>query len=543
MGEKHPSGNRLVNSQKCVRTGDIDEVGDDTHLTFFEMLGNWSLGDYFKDDAINWSFEFLTSDEWLGLPVESLAVSVFAGDGDSLRDEESAGIWKDLGISEKHIAYLGKEDNWWPAGGKHTGPQGPDTEMFYWTGKGKAPASFDPEDDQWVEIWNDVFMQYEKKADGSLVPLKQKNVDTGMGLERAAAVLQGRKNVYDTELFTPIISAIETMSGKKYGRDEAEAKGIRIIADHLRAATFMLGDQQGIAPSNVDQGYILRRLIRRAIRHGRQLGILENMTVPIAEVIIGEYQNVYSELQSRRELIVNELAGEEKKFRKTLEKGLKEFQKIFDKEDKISGQDAFVLYSTFGFPLEVTQELAEEQGQKVDKAVFEEEFKKHQELSRSGAKQKFAGGLADSSEETKRLHTATHLLHQALRQVLGEHVYQKGSNITSERLRFDFSHPEKMTSEQKKEVEDIVNGVIDKKLPVHQEMLTVEEAKAKGAIGLFEDKYAELGDKIKVYSVGDFSTEICGGPHVDNSGELGHFRIKKEEASSSGVRRIKAVLE
>lgn len=547
LGEPHPAGKRLVDVQKCIRTGDIDEVGDATHLTFFEMLGNWSLGDYFKQDAIRWSFEFLTSKDWLGIPIHRLAVTVFTGDADASRDEESAAIWKELGMPEKRIAYLGKADNWWPAGGKHPGPQGPDTEMFYWTGVESVPEAFDPNDKHWVEIWNDVFMQFNRTPEGKLLPLQQQNVDTGMGLERTAAVLQGKTSVYETELFAPIFSIIETLVDKKYGSDPAVSRSMRIIADHMRAASFILGDRFGVAPSNVDQGYVLRRLIRRAIRHGRQLGMMNRMTVPIAEVVIDTFKSAYPELQERREIIVTELDQEEARFRKTLEKGLKEFDKIFEEKKKVSGEDAFILYSTYGFPLELTQELASDKGQSVDKVTFEEEFKKHQDLSRAGAEKKFAGGLADHSEESKRLHTATHLLHQALRSVLGDHVFQRGSNITQERLRFDFSHPEKMTPEQVKQVEDVVNEQIKKDLPVHFEMLTVEEAKKCGAIGLFEDKYAQIGDQIKVYFVGDeergfFSKEICGGPHVDHTGELGHLKITKEEASSAGVRRIKAIL-
>lgn len=540
LGEDHPEGVRLADSQKCLRTGDIDEVGDNTHLTFFEMLGNWSLGDYFKEESIKWSYEFLV--DVVGVDPSMLAVSVFAGDDSAPRDEESAELWKGLGIAEARIAYLGKEDNWWPAGGKHLGPQGPDTEIFYWTGEGDAPESFDGTDERWVEIWNNVFMQFNKTAD-ALEPLAQKNVDTGMGLERMTAVLNGKDNVFETDLFLPIIEKIAEVAGVSKG---AEDRSVRIMADHLRAAVFMIGDN--VSPSNVDQGYILRRLIRRCIRHGRLIGIETNFTSQIAQVIIDTYKEAYPNLGDSSASILEELEKEEKKFRSTLEKGMKEFKKRFEKQGSISGEDAFILYSTYGFPLELTQELAQDEGQNVDIQVFEEEFKKHQELSRAGAGQKFAGGLADHSAETVRLHTATHLLHQALRTVLGDHVVQKGSNITSERLRFDFSHDEKMTPEQKEEVERLVNETIEADLPVHFEVLDIEEAKSLGVIGVFDDKYAALGNKVKVYFVGDqptgeyFSKEVCGGPHVERTGELGSFKIKKEEASSAGVRRIKAIV-
>ncbi len=535
MGEAHPSGTRLVDYQKCVRTGDIDEVGDNTHLTFFEMLGNWSLGDYFKDDSIAWSFEFLTSDKWLGLSLDMLAVSVFAGDDDAARDEESAKLWLELGISEKRIAYLDKNENWWPAGGKHPGPQGPDTEIFYWTGGVDVPEEFDPEDDRWVEIWNNVFMQFEKVGD-DLKPLAQKNVDTGMGLERTAAVLQGQVSVYDTELFRPIIETIE-----KFADEGSSEISIRIISDHLRSATFMLADRAGLTPSNVDQGYIIRRLIRRAIRHGRMIGIEDAFIVDIARVVISEYSDAYPELSENQDHVIESLQREEEKFSKTIKRGLKEFEKMIAKHE-LSGEHAFQLFSTYGFPLELTIELAREKGQAVDHVAFDAEFKKHQDLSRAGAGQKFAGGLADNDPKTVMGHTATHLLHAALREVLGDHVEQKGSNITAKRLRFDFSHPDKLTDDEKARVEAIVNSNIESDLPVQFEMLTVEEAKERGAIGLFDDAYAKIGDKIKVYFVGDASSEICGGPHVQSTGEIGSFTIIKEESSSQGIRRIKAVV-
>jgi len=534
MGEEHPGGKRLVDVQKCIRTQDIDEVGDQVHLTFFEMLGNWSLGDYFKKEAIEWSFEFLVKE--LKMPLEKLAFSVFEGDDHAPFDEEAYKIWQSLGVSKKRIAKLSKKENWWgPAG--QTGPCGPDTEMFYWTGDKETPEIFDPEDKRWVEIWNDVFMQYNKTAEGYFESLSQRNVDTGMGLERVIAVLSGKSSVYETELFVNVIEKINEFSSIK---DEVS---VRVIADHLRAAVFILAEC--VTPSNVDQGYILRRLIRRAIRHGRKLGIDEAFTHKIAEIVVNDYREAYPELGKNKDFILESLVTEEEKFARTLEKGLREFEKFQTSLSgkKIKGQDAFHLYDTYGFPIEFTQELAKERDLEVDIQGFQKSFKAHQELSRQGAEKKFRGGLQDSSKETTALHTATHLLHMALKKVLGEHVEQKGSNITAERLRFDFSHPEKVTPEQIQEVEKIVNKVIKEDLPVSCETMTVEEAKEKGAIGLFESKY---GDKVKVYSVGESknprSCEICGGPHVEHTGELGEFRIKKEESSSAGVRRIKATL-
>jgi alanyl-tRNA synthetase len=542
LGEKHPKGNRLVNVQKCVRTTDIDEVGDAYHHTFFEMLGNWSLGDYFKKEAIEWSFEFLT--EVLKIPPEKLAVSVFKGDKDAPLDEESIKIWKSVGISEKRIVKLGKEDNWWGPAGK-TGPCGPDTEMFYWSDdENPAPERFEPDDKRWVEIWNDVFMEYNKTKDGEYELLKQKNVDTGMGLERTLAVLNGLKDDYQTELFVNQIKKIEELSERGYGQSEKIKRAMRIIVDHLKAATFIMGDDKGIAPSNVDQGYVVRRLIRRAVRYGRQLEIGDDLwTKEIAQVVIDDYKDVYPEIERNRDFIIKNLDKEEAKFKKTLEKGLKEFNKIKDNKI-INGKIAFNLYQTYGFPIEMTKELAKEKGVKVDEKGFKEKMKKHQELSRTASAGKFKSGLADTSEETKKLHTAAHLLLAALRKVLGEHVVQKGSNITAERLRLDFSHSEKLTDEQKKKVEDLVNEVIKEDLPVVCKEMDLEEAKEKGAMGVFEHKY---GDKVKVYAIGkegkEFSKEICNGPHVEHTGQLGRFKIIKEESSSAGVRRIKAVLE
>ncbi|MFA6416968.1 MAG: alanine--tRNA ligase [Patescibacteria group bacterium] len=557
LGEKHPAGNRLTDAQKCIRTGDIDEVGDRTHHTFFEMMGNWSLGDYFKKEAINFSWEFLTSTFWLGLDKNRLAVSVFQGDADAPYDEEAYQIWEEIFKSNnlplERIAKLPKKNNWWgPAG--ITGPCGPDSEMFYWVGDAdKVPASFNDDNDLWVEIWNDVFMQYNKTADGNFEPLKQTNVDTGLGLERVLAVINGLNDNYQTELFRPLINKIEELSGQKYGADSNSDKAMRIIADHLKAATLIIGDDKGIAPSNTDQGYVLRRLIRRAIRYGRQLGISQqdiNWPAEIAAAVAQIYANVYPEIKNNLPTISSELTKETEKFSHTLEKGILEFEKLA--QGNLSGEDAFRLYQSYGFPLEITEELAAEKGIKVDKEGFALELAKHQELSRTASAGKFKGGLADHSEETTKLHTAAHLLLAALRQVLGEHVTQKGSNITSERLRFDFSHTEKMTPEQIAKAEELVNEAITANLPVTCEELSLEEAKERGAMGVFDSKY---GERVKVYTAASlladgkpdvkvaYSQEICGGPHVNNTGILGKFKIQKEESSSAGVRRIKAVLE
>ena len=617
MGEKHPMGTRLTDVQKCIRTGDIDDVGDPSHLTFFEMLGNWSLGDYFKEQMIPWSWEFLTSPEWLGLDPDKLAFTVFAGDGDCPRDEEAANLWRAQGIKDDHLFYLPKKHNWWgPAG--LTGPCGPDTEMFIIKDQPPCGPDCSPACScgRYLEIWNDVFMQYEKQADGTFIPLKQKNVDTGMGLERTFCVLMGANTVYETEIFARIIGKIEELSGKKYGEDEDVTKSIRIISDHMRTSTFIIGDDRGVTPSNVDQGYVLRRLIRRAVRHGMKLGMPEGFTCEIAKVIIDQYKDVYPELERHSAHILEQLKLEEERFQRTLKKGMAEFEKVYgninklvsslgavreafsaaltpemltrlqqmeqtasnvgstfrptpemqqtiaefkkvseavetiksfaDKVDafakncaQIDGRSAFKLYDTYGFPIEITCEMAAEKGVQVDTKGFEERFKKHQENSHAGAEQRFKGGLADNSEETAKLHTATHLLHAALRKVLGPDVAQKGSNITAERLRFDFSFGRKMTDEEKAEVERLVNEAIAAHAPITCEEMTVAEAKAQGAIGLFESKY---GERVKVYTMGEFSKEICGGPHASNTGDLKSFKIKKEEASSAGVRRIKAVI-
>ncbi|MHC1786897.1 MAG: alanine--tRNA ligase [Christensenellales bacterium] len=619
MGQPHPSGKRLVNVQKCIRTGDIDDVGDASHCTFFEMLGNWSLGDYFKREMIPWSWEFLTSPQWLGLDKERLAFSVFAGDENAPRDEESHDLWRACGVPEERIFYLPKENNWWgPAG--LTGPCGPDTEMFVITDKAPCGPDCSPACScgRYLEIWNDVFMQYNKQPDGSFLPLQHQNVDTGMGLERTIGVLTGKRSVYESDLFTGIIGRIEALSGKRYDLAQGDTlRAFRIVADHLRTATFILGDPHGVSPSNVDQGYVLRRLIRRAVRWGRQLALQDGFTAEIAAAIIDQYQAVYPELAQNRAFVLEQLLLEEQRFQRTLNQGLKEFEKaigrlgqmadtfrqlqqtlketLFTPENllrlkqaqeearnvgstlrptpeaeqmkaaldrfveamgtissfretaegfihslkTINGRDAFKLYDTYGFPVEITMELAREHGLQVDEDDFAARFRQHQLTSQAGADQRFKGGLADHDEETTKLHTATHLLHAALRRVLGEEVHQKGSNITAERLRFDFTFGRKLSDEELKEVEALVRGAIAEKAPITMEEMTVPEAKAQGAIGLFESKY---GERVRVYTMGSFSKEICGGPHAANTGDLEDFKILKEESSSAGVRRIKAVV-
>ena len=542
MGQKHPAGTRLTDVQKCVRTGDIEDVGDFSHLTFFEMLGNWSLGDYFKKEMIPWSWEFLTSEKYLGLPKDRLAFTVFAGDKDCPRDEESANLWRSCGVADDHIFYLPKENNWWgPAG--VTGPCGPDTEMFIITDKEPCGPDCSPACScgRYLEIWNDVFMQYNKKEDGTFEPLAQKNVDTGMGLERTICVLNGKKSVYETDLFENILGKIAELSGKTYGEDEAATKAFRIIADHMRTSTFIMGDDRGVSPANVDQGYVLRRLIRRAVRYGMEIGMPEGFTGEIAKVIIEQYKDVYPELKRNEAFVLDQLALEETRFAKTLKQGNREFEKLAQrvKDGRIDGESAFHLYDTYGFPVEMTCELAKDAGLTVDMEGFKECFKKHQATSQAGAEQRFKGGLADHSAQSARLHTATHLLHAALRKVLGDDVAQKGSNITAERLRFDFSFGRKMTKEEIAEVERLVNEAIDAHAPIVCEEMTVPEAQAQGAIGLFTSKY---GENVKVYTMGPYSKEICGGPHATNTGDLKSFKIQKEESSSAGVRRIKAVI-
>ena len=599
LGQKHPQGTRLTDVQKCIRTGDIDEVGDMSHLTFFEMLGNWSLGDYFKDQMIPWSWEFLTSPEWLGIDPDKLAFTVFEGDEDCPRDEEAANLWRKCGVKDDHLFYLPKEHNWWgPAG--VTGPCGPDTEMFIITKKPCGPdCSPACRCGAYLEIWNDVFMQYNKQKDGSFIPLTQKNVDTGMGLERTICVLNGKKSVYETDAFTGILARIEELCGKKYTPDDENTRAFRIVADHMRTSTFIIGDPRGIGPSNVGQGYILRRLIRRAVRYGMGLGLQEGFTAEIAKVIIDQYKAVYPELEQNKAFVLEQLTLEEGRFARTLKQGEKEFdkvmnnlrrtreamekiladdtlaaaeeavkthvlrpqpdmvsaieavkagdlakvkaecQRIHDSLNVIDGRSAFKLYDTYGFPIEITKELAAENGLTVDEADFAKRFEQHQATSRSGAEQIFKGGLADHSEQTTCLHTATHLLQAALRKVLGDEVHQKGSNITAERLRFDFTFGRKVTPEELAQVEALVNEAIAAKVPITMEEMTVSEAKAQGAMGLFESKYGEV---VRVYTMGPYSKEICGGPHANNTGDLVSFKIIKEEASSAGVRRIKATI-
>ena len=599
LGQKHPQGTRLTDVQKCIRTGDIDEVGDMSHLTFFEMLGNWSLGDYFKDQMIPWSWEFLTSPEWLGIDPDKLAFTVFEGDEDCPRDEEAANLWRKCGVKDDHLFYLPKEHNWWgPAG--VTGPCGPDTEMFIITKKPCGPdCSPACHCGAYLEIWNDVFMQYNKQKDGSFIPLTQKNVDTGMGLERTICVLNGKKSVYETDAFTGILAKIEELCGKKYTPDDENTRAFRIVADHMRTSTFIIGDPRGIGPSNVGQGYILRRLIRRAVRYGMGLGLQEGFTAEIAKVIIDQYKAVYPELEQNKSFVLEQLTLEEGRFARTLKQGEKEFdkvmnnlrrtreamekiladdtlaaaeeavkthvlrpqpdmvaaieavkagdlakvkaecQRIHDSLNVIDGRSAFKLYDTYGFPIEITKELAAENGLTVDEADFAKRFEQHQATSRSGAEQIFKGGLADHSEQTTCLHTATHLLQAALRKVLGDEVHQKGSNITAERLRFDFTFGRKVTPEELAQVEALVNEAIAAKVPITMEEMTVPEAKAQGAMGLFESKYGEV---VRVYTMGPYSKEICGGPHASNTGDLVSFKIIKEEASSAGVRRIKATI-
>ncbi len=550
LGEKHPAGTRLTDYQKCIRTGDIDEVGDPSHLTCFEMLGNWSLGDYFKKESIAFSYEFLTSPQWLGLDPKKISVTVFAGDENAPRDEDAANYWKENGMPEDKIAYLPASDNWWAAG--PTGPCGPDTEIFYWVGEGLPPKGSNKGTDSanWMEIWNNVFMQFNRKDEKTLEPLPKQNVDTGMGLERTNCILQGKTSVYLTEVFQPIINKIEELSSYKYGSDEEKDKSVRIIADHSRAATFILGDQRGVTPSNLGAGYVLRRLIRRAVRHGMKLGIDKSFLPQIADAVVANFKNAYPELEQNKEKIFKELGAEEERFRLTLKNGEAEFQKMLpnlmkNPKKEISGKVAFRLYDTFGYPLELTQELGAEHGFTVDVEGFKEAERKHQEASKSLDAGKAKGGLAEQSEITTKYHTATHLLQQALVDVLGDQVAQKGSNINNERMRFDFTFERPMTPEEIKKVEDIVNQKIKEDLPVTMEILPLEKAKEEGARALFTNKY---GEDVKVYTIGRdpktdwFSKEVCGGPHVQHTAQIGDFKITKEQSSSAGVRRIRAVI-
>ena len=550
LGEKHPAGTRLTDYQKCVRTGDIDEVGDPSHLTCFEMLGNWSLGDYFKKESIAFSYEFLTSPQWLGLDPRKISVTVFAGDDNAPRDEDAATFWKENGMPEDKIAYLPASDNWWAAG--PTGPCGPDTEIFYWVGEGLPPAGSNKGTDSanWMEIWNNVFMQFNRVDEKTLVPLPKQNVDTGMGLERTNCILQGKTSVYLTEVFQPIIKTIEGLSGYTYGTDDEKDKSVRIIADHSRSSVFILGDQKGVTPDRVGAGYVLRRLIRRAVRHGMKLGIEKDFMSEVAATVIENFKNAYPELEENKEKVFRELTAEEAKFRTTLKKGEAEFQKLLPNLMKnpkkiISGKVAYNLYETYGYPLELTQELGAENGFTVDVEGFKEAERKHQEASKTAEAGAAKGGLAEQSDVTTKYHTATHLLQQALVNVLGNQVAQKGSNINNERMRFDFTFERPMTKEEIAQVEAIVNEKINEDLPVTMQVMPLDAAKASGARALFTNKY---GEDVKVYTIGKdaekdwFSKEVCGGPHVQHTAQIGKFKIEKEQSSSAGVRRIRATI-
>ena len=551
LGEKHPAGTRLTDYQKCVRTGDIDEVGDPSHLTCFEMLGNWSLGDYFKKDSIAYSYEFLTSKDWLALDPRKISVTVFAGDDNAPRDEDAANFWKAVGMPEDKIAYLPASDNWWAAG--PTGPCGPDTEIFYWVGEGLPPAGSNKGTDSanWMEIWNNVFMQFNRVDEKTLVPLPKQNVDTGMGLERTNCILQGKTSVYLTEVFQPIIQKIgELAGGYVYGTDEEKDKSVRIIADHSRSSVFILGDQKGVTPDRVGAGYVLRRLIRRAVRHGMKLGIDKDFMAEVASVVVENFKNAYPELEQNSAKVYKELTAEEAKFRQTLKKGEAEFQKMLPNLMKnpkkiISGKVAYNLYETYGYPLELTQELGAENGFTVDVEGFKEAERKHQEASKTAEAGKAKGGIAEQSEAATKYHTATHLLQQALVTVLGPQVSQKGSNINAERMRFDFTFERPMTPEEIKKVEAIVNEKIKEDLPVTMEVMPLADAQAAGARALFTNKY---GEDVKVYTIGRdvkndwFSKEVCGGPHVQHTAQIGDFKIEKEQSSSAGVRRIRATI-
>lgn len=541
LGQKHPGGKRLCDVQKCVRTGDIDEVGDATHCTFFEMLGNWSLGDYFRKESIKFSFEFLT--KILEIPVEKIAVTVFAGDEDCPRDEEAADTWAALGIPRDRIFYLPKANNWWYAGA--TGPCGSDTEIFIDTGKDACGEHCDPSCDcgKWVEIWNNVFMEFNRNVDGKFEKLSQRNVDTGMGLERTICMLNGFKSVYETDLFAGAICKIGQLADKRYGESEDDTRAMRIIADHIRTATFLLGDERGIVPSNVDQGYVLRRLIRRSVRFARQLGIEPQKLVDIAKLYVEQYKNVYEELNVNSQKIYEELEKEIDKFSKTLEDGIKQLDKVlqFVKGDTLNGKTAFRLYDTYGFPIEMTVEICKEKGFGVDIEGYKAAQEEHIKKSQQGAEQKFKGGLADNSEMTTYLHTATHLLLASLKKMLGdESIQQKGSNITPERLRFDFNFPRPLTAEEKQAVEDAVNDAISRDIPVVCMEMPIEEAREKNAVGVFGSRYGEI---VKVYQIGDVDLQICGGPHAQRTGQLGHFTLEKEQSSSAGIRRIRATVQ
>ncbi len=542
VGQPHPQGSRLVNCQKCIRTSDIDEVGDSTHLTFFEMLGNWSLGNYFKKEAIEWSYEFLTDPKWLGIDPEHLSVTCFEGDDEVPKDTESAEIWKNLGIPEDRIYFLPREDNWWgPAG--ETGPCGPDTEMFYDTGKKKCSPDCKPgcSCGKYFEIWNDVFMTYNKTVAGTYEPLKQHNVDTGMGVERTVAILTGKSSIFDVETLAPIFSAIQRQADIEEPTEE-QLKSIRIVTDHIKAATFILADDKGVVPSNVEQGYIIRRLIRRAIRQGNLLNLEYQYFSELVRIVIDIYGDTYPELQRNSEFIFNQLEKEGKNFTKSLNRGLRKFNQIFSKKGEITGKDAFLLFTSFGFPIEMTKELAEEQGLIIDMIDFEKEFEEHRKLSRKSTEGKFKSGLADHSEKTTRLHTATHLLQASLRDVLGDHIQQKGSNITKDRTRFDFNHDKKLTQDERERVEQIINEKIEQDLPITRKMLTSDEARTMDILGFFEEEYSKH-DKLSVYSVGDYSKELCSGPHVERTSQIGRFRLQKQKKIGTGMIRIYGFIE
>ena len=538
-GAPHPQGKRIANSQKCLRTGDIEEVGDPTHLTFFEMLGNWSLGDYFKEESIKWSLEFLTEKEWLGLDFKRLSVTVFEGDEDAPPDKESYEIWKSLGLPEERIFMLPKEDNWW---GLETGPCGPDTEIFYDTGKKKCSKSCQPgcHCGKYFEIWNNVFMTYNKLPDGSFEKLAQHNVDTGMGIERTISALNDCKTIFEIDTIAPLVQRVKKFAKIVDKPTKEQMRSISIIVDHIRAATFILGDDKLLTPSNLGQGYVLRRLIRRIIRQGNLLNIRQHFLHVLAEMVIRMYQDQYPELSRNKGFILENLSQEEKKFSTALKRGLKRFNKILAEKGTIDGEDAFLLFTSFGFPLEITVELARDKDISIDLETFQKEFEQHKKLSREATSGTFKSGLADHTEKTTRLHTATHLLQQALRDVLGEHVEQKGSNITPERTRFDFTHSQKLSKEEIQKVEEIVNEKIQAAIPVTEELMSPEEAKNSGALGFFEDKYQA---KVTVYSVGNFSKEICTGPHVKNTKEIGRFLIQKQKNIGAGTMRIRAKVE
>jgi len=540
LGQKHPEGIRLTNVQKCIRTTDIDDVGDTTHLTFFEMLGNWSLGDYWKKKAITWSYEFLTSKKLLGFNPDKLSVTVFAGDDDSPRDDEAAEVWRSVGIPDERIYFLGKEDNWWIAG--NSGPCGPCSEMFIEVDEmPKCGPDCRPgcECGHYVEVWNDVFMMYNKSEDGKYTPLKQQSIDTGMGVERTAAMLQGVPSVFDTEAFIPLIEKIKELSQMEEFSEEEDTQ-IRIIADHVRSAIMIMADDRQIGPSNVEQGYIVRRLLRKAIHSADRLDIGTGFMIVLTEIVVDMFKDLYKEVGRNQEFIIKHLKAEEEKFRKTLTKALRRFDRIFQESNTITGQDAFLLFTSFGLPLEMTRDLAEERGIAIDMKEFTKQFEEHREISRTATQGKFKGGLADHSIEITKLHTATHLLQTALRKILGDEVTQNGSNITDERLRFDFTFSRKLTPEEVEQVERMVNDVITQDIPVEQSFMKYDDAIAKGALAFFKENY---GEEVSVYNVGDFSLELCGGPHVESTKVLGKFKITKQKKIGAGIVRIRAILE